>query len=53
MIQDELEKALGKKVVGVAQEKADLYYIMLKLTYGKTVVFRSESPIHVEVETEQ
>lgn len=50
---DELEKILGKKITGWAEEETDQYYLMLQLTYGKTVVFRSESPIHVEVEQEQ
>lgn len=50
---DELEQLLGKKITGWAEEETDQYYLMLQLTYGKTVVFRSESPIYVEVEQEQ
>lgn len=53
MLQDELEKSLGKKITGVTHEETDYHYIMLTLTHGKTLVFRSDSPIHVEVETEQ
>lgn len=53
MLQDELEKTLGKKIQGVAHEETDKYYVMLTLSHGKTLILRSEKPIHVEVETEQ
>lgn len=53
MLQDELEKAIGKRITGVSHEETDYHYVMLTLTHGKTLVFRSDAPINVEVETEQ
>ena len=53
MNQDELEKSVNKKILGFAAEMADKYYIFLQLNYGKRMIFESEAPIRVSVETEQ
>lgn len=50
---EDLEQTLGKRIKGVACEKLDDYYIAFFLTYGKKVVLRSETPIYVDIETEQ
>lgn len=52
-LQAELEKTLLKKITGVANAHTDRYYIYHQLSHGKREVMWSESPIHVEVETEQ
>lgn len=53
MKSDELDKLIGKRFLGWAEEETDQHYLMLVLTSGKKVVLRSDSPINVDVETEQ
>ena len=52
-VTDELQKAVGRKILAFAEESADFYYVMLQLNQGKTLVLWSETPIRAEVEQEQ
>lgn len=53
MITDDIERLIGKKVKEIAVEEAGMYYLMLTTTHGLKFVLSSESPIYVDVETEQ
>ena len=45
---------LNKKVLGVGYEETnERCYLMIITNYGKRFVFSSESPIDIDVETEQ
>lgn len=53
MIQDELDKAKGRKILDSTHERTELYWVYFQLSAGRRMVLSSEAPIRVEVETEQ
>lgn len=53
MITDGVERLMGKKVKEIAVEEAGgVYYLMLTTSHGLKFVLSSDSPIYVDVETE-